>query len=319
MSEVSELEERARALCAGPVGCGFLLTLEASGLPLSEAARPEICIEAAAIAQRETGRFMPEHDWVVATLLAEGPRLHALARALLSEPEAGWLVAPLDRDAQLWISEDGKPPNPADLLTRSAPPNEWERYAQKPANYPRGSAAIAFLTSTPVAESSSVLAGIVGYSGDWYVEPPVQQYRMRVAPTARVFEVDSPGAWHRLCVDYPATDEDGRLVPDWSQVAHHWDAVHLSLGGLLTAAQVRVESPAGWTELWGWDNEQTLWLRWCFTEVKRLPELTELPRPSEALDWPAWIRELVSERIRQGLVPGASVMTAHREDRLSGP
>ncbi len=102
--------------------------------------------------------------------------------------------------------------------------------------------------------------------------------------------------------------------PDWSAVAHDWDAVHLTLGGLLTSEQVRVESSAGWTELWGWGAEQTLWLRWCFTAVERLPVLAELPEPSVALEWPGWIRQLELERIRQGTVPGASVVTVRIDD-----
>jgi hypothetical protein len=309
-----DLEARAKALCSGPAGCGFLLTIEESALPPEVAARPEICIEAAAIAQHEIGPFMPDHGWTVATVLAEGPRLLGFARSLLSVPEAGWLFAPLDRSAQLWISEDGAPPDPAKLLTPSAPPTNWERYAQKPANNPRGSILIAFVTSTPVGEGSSVLAGAANGAGDWDFEPPVQQYRLRVAATARVFEVDGPDAWHRLCAGYPATGEDGRIVPDWSAVARDWDAVHLTLGGQLSAEQVRVESPAGWSELWGWDNEQTLWLRWCFTAVERLPVLEELPRSTAGLSWPRWIWQLEHERIRQGLVPGAAVLTARIED-----
>ncbi len=69
----------------------------------------------------------------------------------------------------------------------------------------------------------------------------------------------------------------GRLVPDFAAVARDWDAVHLTLGGLLTAEQVRVDGPGGATELQGWDAEQTVWLRWVFDEVTRLPDLL---RPS---------------------------------------
>ncbi len=92
-----------------------------------------------------------------------------------------------------------------------------------------------------------------------------------------MFEVDDPEAWHALCVRYTAMGEDHRLVPNWSAVAEDWDAVHLTLGGLLTAEQVRIESVAGWTQLGMWDCEQTVWLRWCFTTAVRLPDVEYCP------------------------------------------
>lgn len=308
-----DLDARAKALCSGPAGCGFLLTLEESALPVEEAARPEVAIEAAAKSLFEILPYMPDHDSNVETVLAEGPRLYAFARSLLSVPEAGWLFAPLNRSAQLWISEDGHPPDPAKLLSPSAGPAVWERYFQQPRNYLRGSKHIAFVTSTAVDGSSSLLAGRAYDAADWPLEPPIQQFRLDVSPAARVFEVDGPDAWHRLCAAYPAAREvrrpeptgphrgwspypgapspgmDDRLVPDWSALARDWDAVHLPLGGLLTSEQVRVETSVGWTELWGWGAEQTVWLRWCFIEVERLPPLTALPGP--VLDSrPRWAR-----------------------------
>ena len=283
-------------------------------MPVEVAARPEVAIEAAAKSLFETLPWMHDHDLTVATLLAEGSRRYGFARSLLSLPEVGWLFAPLDRSAQFWISEDGEPPDPAKLLTPSAPPTDWERYAQRTSNYPLGRAQIGFLTSTAADPSSSLLAGRAYEAIEWPLAQPVQQFRLVVSPAARVFEVDGPDAWHRLCAAYPATPYerppmpaegyvgwssypgadpplgmDNRLVPDWSAVAHDWDAVHVSLGGLLTSEQVRVDSSAGWTELWGWGAEQTVWLRWCFTAIERLPVLAALPEP--VLEWrPRWAR-----------------------------
>lgn len=92
-----------------------------------------------------------------------------------------------------------------------------------------------------------------------------------------------------LCTTYPAAGEDGRLVPDWAAVARDWDAVHLTLGGALTAEQVRVEGPKGWTELSGWDAELTAWLRWRFDDVERLPDLPQPPEPPISMGPPPWI------------------------------
>ena len=74
-------------------------------------------------------------------------------------------------------------------------------------------------------------------------------------------------------VRYPARDEDGRIVPHWSAVASDFDAVHLTLGGLLTTEQVRIDSPSGWSQHDGWDFEQALWLHWKFTRAERLRDV----------------------------------------------
>lgn len=70
-----DLDARVDALCTVPAGCGFLLTIEDSGLPPAVAARPGVSVYAAAIAQSAINPFQPDHDRVVATVLAEGPRL----------------------------------------------------------------------------------------------------------------------------------------------------------------------------------------------------------------------------------------------------
>lgn len=60
-------------------------------------------------------------------------------------------------------------------------------------------------------------------------------------------------------------------------MAEDWDAVHLTLGGFLTAEQVRLDGPEGWTEHRFWEFEQTVWLRWVFSMVEDLGELAEYP------------------------------------------
>jgi len=41
------------------------------------------------------------------------------------------------------------------------------------------------------------------------VRPLVACWRLEASPTVRVFEVDGPQAWHKLCVRYPTRTEDG--------------------------------------------------------------------------------------------------------------
>ena len=172
----------------------------------------------------------------------------------------------------------------------SRPPTERERYAQMPE--------WDVFTSTDVTGTgiSSSLVGSSQQAGD--LGPltfPLARRRASVSADARVFEVDGPQAWRRLCVSYPASgnhriepvghdvpDRDRQIVPDFVAAAKDWDAVHLSLGGLLTAEQIRLDGPEGWTWLSMGDAEHTVWLRWAFDDLETLPDLTaEIPIPVE--------------------------------------
>ncbi len=126
-------EDRVAALCAAPVGCLFLLTVEASGLTAAEAARPEIALQVAAWTDRVANPWHGNHAEVLIRALAHGPRLVPLATEIVARPEAAWWWAPLDRDAQLWTgasSERGAAPDsPGDLVPTTGPPSDFERYA----------------------------------------------------------------------------------------------------------------------------------------------------------------------------------------------
>ena len=78
-----------------------------------------------------------------------------------------------------------------------------------------------------------------------------------------------------------AAELDRWLTPNWSAVAVDWDGVHLTLGGLLTAEKARVADVAGWSMLRFWDMEQTMWLRWAFADVERLPDRSAMPLPAD--------------------------------------
>ena len=167
-------------------------------------------------------------------------------------------IADLVYDAA-YVWEGQTPPYP---LRRP----DWQRYVP----WSEGDAVPAGF-----GEVSPELAALLYHGGDHHLgKSPLVRYRLHAAEQLRVYEVDGPQAWHHLCVQYPIEGRDGRLVPDWSAFVEEWDAVHLSLGGLLTADQVRVESVAGWTELEMWEFEQTRWLRWRFDAIERMPDPT---------------------------------------------
>lgn len=272
-----DLDTRVAAFQAGPTGCGFLLVVEDSGITPEVAAEPEMSVNIAALAQRELSPWRADHDWLVSAMCAEGTRLAGLARAALARPEAARWFEQLDRREQRWISPDGCAPYLAKLITPAGRLSNRELYAQKPAG--------GFFTSTATGETSSWVAALRDV-GEHPASFPLVQYGLEVSPDARILEVDGPGIWHRLCTHYPAQGENGQLVPAWPEVGREWDAVHLALSGLLTSEQVRAETPDGWSEHHGWDAEQTVWLRWCFTRVIRLPSLSAVPAPSPQLCWP---------------------------------
>ena len=137
---------------------------------------------------------------------------------------------------------------------------------------------------------TSLLAAIEEGAGDVSVgyQAPTACWWLKPGAGVKGYEIDGARAWHELCVRYPAAGisdsatpdfsrDDGRLTPDWPAVAIDWDAVHMSFGGLLLSEQVRVESAAGWTCQWSWNIEQTMWLRWKFTEVRQLPDCMMQP------------------------------------------
>jgi hypothetical protein len=263
---LNDVERRTADLLAAPAGCAFLRIAEASGLAPEVVAQPLVSLHIAAWALTQVSRWNVYHQQIVAATLEQGSRLNNMARAVLTSPQAAWWFGPLDRRQQIWLSGERSSPDPTQLIIPQQPPDSWERYAQKPA---RG-----LYTSTMVDTISSQLTG-AGDLLDLFGKLPLACWRLEAPPDVRIVEVDGPQAWHDLCVKYPAIGEDGQLVPDWSAIAKDWDAVHLTLGGLLTAEQVRVESQDGWTTLWGWDCEQTVWLHWRFTDFVRLSDIEE--------------------------------------------
>jgi hypothetical protein len=99
--------------------------------------------------------------------------------------------------------------------------------------------------------------------------------RVQVPGDARVFEIDGPAAWADLVRRYPMDVSAGRrhdwyrvtgrsgswAIPDWSEVRHDFDAVHLTVAGYLSTAgrAIPVDEERS-TVLAGWDPDSTYWL-----------------------------------------------------------
>ncbi len=271
------IEEKVDALCTSPTGCAFLMVVEENEVPVGSAADPSVAVHVAAVAVNAIDQWKSHHEHIVAMALAQGPRLRNLARAILARPETAWWFAPIDLEAQWRILRPDSNVGPEGLVAPASPPTNWELYAQKPAT--------TSYSSTVVGDTCSILAAMEHLAGDFRPVPPIGRLRLRASSQARVFEVDGPQAWRQLATRYPSHNEQGLIVPDWGLFAEEWDAVHLTLGGLLTAEQVRI-GIAERTELQGWAAEQTAWVRWCFEEVDRLPDLANPPPSPVPLDPP---------------------------------
>ena len=274
----ADIDELVQAMCNAPAGCAFLLVVEENDLAPDVAADLHVAMHVSAVAISSIDMWACDYPKSVIVALENGPRLMPLAREILAQPAATSWFAPVDRAAQWVILNDEGNVTPDELVTPSSPPTGWELYAQKPEG--------AEYSSTSVGDTCAIFAAKEHHAGDFYPTFPMRRFHLRASPAARVYEVDGPQAWHVLATRFPAQDEEGRTVPDWGLVATEWDAVHLTLGGLLTAQLVRVVAPDGFTELQSWNSEMTAWLRWCFTEIEQLPNLEGIPEPPVPVERP---------------------------------
>ncbi len=280
------LEDRADQLIASPAGCVLLLIAEEHNLTPEDLAIAHIGLSVISLAVGEITPWREEHDWNVATALKHGPRLRNLAVRIVSHPGITWWWEPIDREDQLWLPHDDTYVWPEEFwgLRPTAPPTSGEVYAHAPRLH--------VTTSERRDDLSSELAHVLTHAGDWALGFPIRARRATIRPDVRVLEINTAQDWHNLVRDYPADgsqgihyepemrdvpwgQSDSLMVPDWSQVAHDWDGVHVTPWALLTATQVRVTSDIGWTEPWAWEGAHTLWLDWVFDQVEDLPPLDE--------------------------------------------
>jgi hypothetical protein len=201
-------------------------------------------------------------------LLASSVSLRPFADDLLQVPGTATWFANLDRMRQEWMSTASPAPGSSSFHPDL---HAYGTGITKPRH--------ALWTSTSVGEGSSGWLHYVLWGEDRW-EPPYHRWRLEVMPEARVYEIHGPRAWQALCLAYPAPSflaypvetPEALIEPNWQAVAQDWDGIHLSSGGLLTTERVRWGRPGAQTHLYGWGVESTVWLRWVFGRVERLPD-----------------------------------------------
>ncbi len=275
---MDDLERRNATFIQCPIGCSFLLLSEAYRLNIADLLRVDIALHLAARTISHLSVWRQDHAEAIQAALAEGPRLLPVARDLLRRDTTRWWFGPFDRNAQIWVAPFDQGSAPAPAVDPPRQPTEFDRYIQRPFG--------ALVTTTLIDGTIPMLAAEREGAGDLggTLRPPLVRYRLSVSPAARIFSIDAPADWRRLCESFPATEpgglHGGLLTPDFGAVAREWDAVHLSFGGVLSAVQAPLDGPAGRTELDSWETEQTIWLRWAFDSVTRLPDVLDIiPSP----------------------------------------
>lgn len=205
-------------------------------------------------------------------LLAEATEMRAalssVADLIAASPETAWWETPLTTDSQWSVQWDGAEPKP--ILSLGNTPHlltgengGW--WSSPPRNVP---------VSTRLLFDGSP-------AGLWFVEDNLGWNRAEsvslVAPEdVRVFEIARAADWEHLCVRFPrdvspqmrdawrrGTTYTGRWsVPDWDQVARHYDAVHLQVGAYLALAgkPITVHGVQNVASMIaGWSPDETYW------------------------------------------------------------
>lgn len=284
-----DIDARVDDLVRSPLGCAFLLSVDYSGVSPADAVKPAVSLMGLADAVAETTIWSSDYARLIRYLALKSESLKPLARAILEHPGSDWWFAPLDRKAQVWAAR-AENASAAPTQDRFASPsnNRWATWENKP----RSGLYTTTLFDGETALFAALDSGVSELSVDF--KSPVACWRLSASESARVYEITSPMDAHELCARYPArgrscgnylrlfpikriepnadTDEKSFLTVDWEAAAKDWDGVHLTFGGLLTSDSVRIASSAGWSMLMFWDLEQTLWLRWAFDAVERMPD-----------------------------------------------
>lgn len=286
-----DIDAKVDDLVGSPLGCAFLLSIDYSKISPADAVKPAVSLAALADAVSETTIWSSDYARLIRYLALKSEALKPLARAILEHPGSDWWFAPIDRKSQVW-SARAENASAAPTQARFASPTNrrgtWE-------NRPGGGLYTATLFDGETALFAALASGVSELSVDF--KSPVVCWRLSASESARVYEITSPLDAHELCARYPSrgngrgrylrlfpvkrtepnadTDERSFLTVDWEAAAKDWDGVHLTFGGLLTSDSVRVASSAGWSMLMFWDLEQTLWLRWAFDAVERMPDYRE--------------------------------------------
>lgn len=226
-------------------------------------------------------------------LLATTPEMHLglqrVAKHVAASQLTAWWCTPAAISAQHSVQWDDTPPRavPGDVRVVLRAARDRERAAEHAAHKRRAADPATNWSgewwscpSQAMPSSARVL-----FDGSpaalWLVEDDLgweraESVRLIVPAGASVFEIKGAADWAELCARFPlevtaqkcddwylATGRTSRwVIPDWAQVAEHYDAVHLQVGGYLAAAGVAIPvdgSSDSASVIAGWNPDETYW------------------------------------------------------------
>lgn len=264
------VDRRYGSFLAAPAARALLWLIQDAHLPISALASPSQSFRLVSQALNMVDPFEARLDEILHRVNDVGENGRSLAIALLQSTELAWWWDGIDRARQMWSSLEASPRlADKDFDRRDRDDiSRHELYAHKPLP-------LCVTSTASGAHESSFLVSTWQGTRDLFSRKAIHRSLVSIDPCARVFEITGPQSWHELVLRYPtalpanhtfAGDRE-ELVPNWPDVAHDWDGVHISLGALLMSDQVWVTSDRGSTCLQGWGAESTHWLRWRFDSV----------------------------------------------------
>ena len=184
----------------------------------------------------------------------------------VSGGEPGLTVGPLDVDRQHWVRTgrhallpDGRPIPPCE--SRFIPPGKQNRDIDIKPFY------CGLYTSTAISCGFSMWRSVMGSTSSMMYPWPWYTWQLDIDVAARILEITSASSWAEFVCRYGQL-RDGLLYPDWFKVAESFDAVHFTLPMVAAVQGFSVISRKGYIAPGYWDVETTLWLKWCFPDIK---------------------------------------------------
>ena len=123
---VKQIDRKVEEILRSPIGCEFLLSVEASGLSPVEVGIPRNSLWLAAGAVEKLDWWRTDHAETVADALEHGERLRVVARAVLEHPATAW-----------WLRTLG-PRTPSLDFPRQGPPGHGQLAASQLPSRPLG-------------------------------------------------------------------------------------------------------------------------------------------------------------------------------------
>ena len=265
-------EEKAQALLGSPAGSAFVLNVSANlHLPLEHFADPKVSFWLASMAIDFT-EVHRDAGWQEIAL-REARAYEDLALWVVSNPAFAWWYEPLDLESQIWSSPQMRG-NPGPLEPFA--PDSWHKpnppLVREDSPLP---STLSQTTSTLRGGSTAEWTAFDLCAGDHICEFPLAAWQVRFGQSVRVREINHPADWHDLCLKFPHREPDGRLMPNWREVADAWDGVHVTLGGVLSCEQARYERDGEWSMMQFWHTEETCWMDRLEITGERMPDVLE--------------------------------------------